>query len=1198
MKSLFSHLGTTWSGPFFGLPLLRKLFWLMVLALYPALANAVTYANSSTTYSWIDASTHTKLGPTTGGVYSPTYSFSNTGGCGSNVPYIDDSMSSNIPIGFTFMYGGVNFTDVRIQSNGRLQFNNNITCGYGSPVTQLPYPDAGLNYTMRIYGGDLDPSLQSEIGGGYVTNCVSRAACYVSYATIGTAPYRSFVATWSNVPEWTSFASATGSYNVQVILQENGEFVYQYGANTPGPGNTVGQVGWQVDSNDYAVPQTGYPANNTAIKFSIPQPVAEYRMEQPSWSAAAGQILDTSGRGNHASRLGAAQTTATGYLCRGALIPSNNAIGTIDAINTNLAVPTALGGAGTITFWYKPANWASNGNQDAQLFDATTASPDWFFLVKRRSSNSNVVLRFVIRDSAGNDRVAETGNLTNAVLSATGWVHIAVSWNFNALAGGNNDHMRIYVNGAQTLETTFTTAGTVSAGIGTLYVGDNRSGTIGNNGTGRSADGTLDEVRLYNYEGGLALVQRDKDQGGTACLAHYAISHAGTARACDVVPITITAHDSSHNSLLMPNNTTTIQLSTSTNKGDWSLLSGYGVLNNGTADDGIATYLFNGEYQAIFGLAHTTPGNVNINVTDGQTAESEDPLLALTSCSAVAKFNACHNYASGNCSTAAGRLYTRLAGAAFATDVVSLNSSGVLDNTFTGKAVVSLIARATTGAVDAANCFAPAFTQTLDNAATSFVAGKLTVNGTVVKAYPDARIKVVCDATNCPPSGITACSADNFAIRPGAVTLSSSTAMATPPSATATPTLVAGGGFIIKGTTSTSATDAYAGTLTQDASKLTAQDTSQDTVQQGGGTVGTLSLASFAANQNPASTNATYTEVGYLYFAPGAYRDDAFTSVDQPSGCVATNTCDCVTSTTSDANLADTLSGGKYGCSIGNTAAASFGRFRTDHFDTTVTNACVVGAFTYSGQPFPLNATAKNAAGGTTANYTGSFAKTVTLSDANGAAGAFNPLTLTAGNFVSGVADLTAAPSVAFTYTSKLTAPSTLKVRVTNTEGDSSTGAEGTTTLRSGRLRMSNAFGSEKSDLAIPIQAHYWSGSSWVLNGADSCTSLAAGAFYLTSPPAGVGPSAVTLANGVGTLTLTKPTTSAPASVDLAANLGNAGSDQSCLATHGGTATSQPWLRSQNGACAATYDRDPSARATFGLYAPETRKNVHVREQF
>jgi MSHA biogenesis protein MshQ len=37
---------------------------------------------------------------------------------------------------------------------------------------------------------------------------------------------------------------------------------------------------------------------------------------------------------------------------------------------------------------------------------------------------------------------------------------------------------------------------------------------------------------------------------------------------------------------------------------------------------------------------------------------------------------------------------------------------------------------------------------------------------------------------------------------------------------------------------------------------------------------------------------------------------------------------------------------------------------------------------------------------------------------------------------------------------------------------------------------------------------------------------------------------------------------------------------------------------SQVMASGATYDRDPSARATFGIYAPETRKNVHVREQF
>jgi MSHA biogenesis protein MshQ len=241
--------------------------------LWSAAAQAVTYANASTTFGWIDASTHTKLGPTLGAPYSALYRFSNTGGCGTNPPSIDDTLSSNIPIGFTFMYGGVNFTDVRIMSNGRLQFNNNLTCGFGSPVTQLPYPNAGLNYTLRIYGGDLDPSLQAEIGGGYVTNCLSRNLCYVSYATLGTAPYRSFVVTWSNVPEWTSFASATGSYNVQVILQENGEFVYQYGTNVPGPGNTVAQVGWQVDSNDYHVPAVGYPPPTPPRSSTSPVPL-------------------------------------------------------------------------------------------------------------------------------------------------------------------------------------------------------------------------------------------------------------------------------------------------------------------------------------------------------------------------------------------------------------------------------------------------------------------------------------------------------------------------------------------------------------------------------------------------------------------------------------------------------------------------------------------------------------------------------------------------------------------------------------------------------------------------------------------------------------------------------------------------------------------------------------------------------------
>ncbi|WIM05212.1 MAG: LamG domain-containing protein [Candidatus Nitricoxidivorans perseverans] len=1147
---------------------------LLALAWAPH-ASAITYANAVVTFGWIDASTHTQVGYNT-----VPYKFNGGGGCGTTPPTIDDTLSDNIPIGFTFMYGGQNFTQARIMTNGRLQFNNNTTCGYGSPVTQLPYPDANLNYTMRIYGNDLDPTAKSEVP-TYNTTCLDRTSCYVSYATLGTAPYRSFVATWRNVPEWALGGSTSGNYNLQIILHENGEFIYQYGANTPGLGNLTAQVGWQVDSaSDYDVPSVGYPASNSAIKFYIPRPVAEYRMEQPSWNGTAGEVFDTSGNGRHGVRVGSAQTTAGGKVCRGGNIPAN-ADSTIGAIDTGISVPTTVGGVGTITFWFKPNGWTGAGVQSNQLFDATIANNQWFFLTKRRIDNSNARLRFTVRDSAGTTRTVETGNLTSGVLDAGGWVHVAVAWNFNALIGANQDRLRIYVNGALSQTSSFTTLGTVSAGIGTLYVGDNRSGFIEGSGTARSANGVVDEFRIYNYEGGLALVQRDMNQAGD-CLSHYAISHAGTARACDENNVTVTAHNAAHSTVLMPNNTTQITLSTSTGKGDWTLKNGYGVLDNGTADDGVATYLFNGEYQAIFGLTHTTPGTVNISVTDGQIVEQEDPDLMLASCVTVSGFNACHDYPTSQCK-AAGRLYTRLSGAAFATDVVALDSSGNVDTSFTGKAVVSLIARAATGGVGGDNCFAPDWTSTLDNAVTAFAAGRLTVNATSANAWRDARIKVVCDSANCPPSGITACSADNFAIRPQsfAVTSTNANADATGTSTTNTPAIKAGAAFNLTAT----AIAGYDGTPLLDNAQIAAH--------AGAIGAGTVSGAFGAADgATGVATGAAfgYSEVGYFRLNATGVYDGSFTSVDPVSDC--TN------------DFSNTAVGGKFGCKFGNTAATSyFGRFIPDHFDTTVTNACVAGGFTYSGQPFPLTVTAENLAGGTTANYTGGFAKTVMLSDANGAAGAFSPATLAAGDFTNGVADHTTTPSVSFTFTSKLTAPATIRVRGTDGEATSADGTEGTTPLRSGRLWLGNAYGSDRFDLSVPFEAQYWNGNAFVTNTSDSCTGIASANINLGNKQGGltgyVGPATPGgISAGKGSIVLTKPGTSVPGSVDLVVNLGATGGPPTdCQSVGGGTSAAMPWLSGKW--CGANWDRNPTAHATFGVFGSSLKKGpIYLRESY
>ncbi len=888
-------------------------------------AQAVTYANTATTYAWVDATGHTKVGYNT-----VPYKFNAATGCGTTPPTTDDTLSDAIPIGFTFSYAGTPFTDVRIMTNGRLQFNNNVYCSFGSPVQQNPYPDANLNFTMRIYGNDLDPTNKIDLP-SYNTPCTNYTVCYVSYATIGVAPNRSFVVTWNNVPEWTTGSNPQGSYNLQIILQENGEFVYQYGPYTAGPSAALGQVGWQVDSTDYDTPQVGHPAALSAIKFFIPRPVAEYRMEQPSWTAAAGQVLDTSGNGRHGTALGGIQTIAGGKVCRAGNFPSNLTTGTIAAIDSAINVPTTVGNAGTATFWYRGTTaWTGAGAKDTQLLDATVVNNQWFFLL-RRSTGS---LRFVIVDSGGTIRAAETG--ANAIPANT-WKHISVSWNFNNLVAANSDHLRIYLDGVLQIESAFTTANVVSAQIGTLYIGDNRSAFIGSNGTGNSADGAIDEFRIYNYEGGSALVLRDFNQGAAGCLSHYAISHSGTGVTCQQSTVTITAHDSTHANITMPNNTTLINLTTSTGRGDWTLVSGYGTLTNGTADDGAATYLFNGEYQAVLGLNHTVAGAVNINVSDGQFVESEDPVLTISTC-VLNRLNACELSAprcvpSGASNTYA-RLFTKLANTVFKLDMVKLKVDGTLENTFNGTVAVDLIVNSNNGVAVGANNCPTTQTAVIPFGNIVFSSGRGPAAGLNVpanafsaispfySAYRDVRVKFTCSAIQCGGTAVTACSSDNFAIRPTGLAISSNMTNA---AQTGLPRLKAGSDFTLTAT----AVPGYNGiplidntllgqkvfthvAVTDYSAKLNANPASSPIV------LGTAAVATGVAS----NIAMRYQDVGNVGIKTDGVSDSLFTNTDQAGA-------DCVLGSSSNTANAS----GKFGCNTSNQSnTALFGRFYPDHY--------------------------------------------------------------------------------------------------------------------------------------------------------------------------------------------------------------------------------------------------------------------------
>ena len=291
--------------------------------------------------------------------------------------------------------------------------------------------------------------------------------------------------------------------------------------------------------------------------------------------------------------------------------------------------------------------------------------------------------------------------------------------------------------------------------------------------------------------------------------------------------------------------------------------------------------------------------------------------------------------------------------------------------------------------------------------------------------------------------------------------------------------------------------------------------------------------------------------------------------------------------------------------------AAGSGLFKPHHFDVATTPAC--GAFSYAGQPFTATLTARNASNATTVNYDGTanttptFAKATTLSEPSAlGVGTLAGTSVAATAYTAGLAS-TASPS--YSFTTKTTSNRTLGLRAIDTDSVSSAGyAEGSMPLRSGRLRLSNAFGSASAALQIPVVAEYWSGNTWVLNSADSCSTLAASNVALSNPrgasgaasTAGSSAGGLVISSGSGVISLAAPTPAGSSlSLDLALNLGATTADQSCQANHpASTGAAKPWLRAQMGSCASTADRDPAARASFGIFSPETKKTVHVREVF
>jgi hypothetical protein len=762
------------------------------------------------------------------------------------------------------------------------------------------------------------------------------------------------------------------------------------------------------------------------------------------------------------------------------------------------------------------------------------------------------------------------------------------------------------------------------------------------------------------YGGALLIALRP-----AAGVNHYRVQNNATGVNCQAEHITITAHDATHNAVSV-NNTRTITVTAQFvsgaggpgNRGDWSVVSGGGTLNNGAADDGVAAYTFAaaGESSIVLGLKNTWAQTVNVAVSDGGASDTSGTANA----DAGYEQNLTFDAAGFRFVDAADNLIpSQVSGATSGT----LRLQAIQSSACTGAGACTGVCTAPPGFVSgatvsvelASECVNPVTCQagqqvSITNSGSSAIAAN---NSAAVSAYSTKPLQFGANAVasftlNYPDAGAirlharyniplgtgagssnTITGASNaFVVKPYSFQVSNvlrdSDAFANPAAANGT-----GAAFIQAGANFRASVTAvnFAGTATPNFGR----ETSPEGARLIPALVGGLGLVA-----NPAIANAS-----------------AFGAFSGGSGSGTTFSWPEVGIITLSAGVAD----GDY---LGAGEAASFtqsgnvGRFTPHHFALSgatlinrVAAACApASSFAYMGEGIGLGftLTARAAAGSTTQNYVTSavaasnFAKLPSTAGGPvpptmrwGAVGGASDLTArldassaSAITWAGGIANVTAAVNLArAALVDGPYAALAIGIAPADTDGiglqsaaydldvDGVGGNDhariGSTEVRFGRLRVHNALGSELLALPVPLEVQYFNGTGFAVNAADSCTRLQRSDVIMRNYSRNLSacetgmtspPATLTFAAGRASLRLTAPGPGNDGSVDLNPRLTATDSGSVCLNGAGSAASTanQPWLQF-NWSGGAAFDQNPAGRAAFGL-SRKPAELIYFREMY
>lgn len=619
---------------------------------------------------------------------------------------------------------------------------------------------------------------------------------------------------------------------------------------------------------------------------------------------------------------------------------------------------------------------------------------------------------------------------------------------------------------------------------------------------------------------------------------HFAIRHDGSGVNCQAEPVELVAHDINH--FVVGNYTGTASLSTSTGNGDWRVFAGNGAVTNPGNGTGSYTFVPADRGRVVLGLRDTFIETVNIDAVQGTMQEDpqEDASLAF----GETGFNLLVDGAPGLIATQIAGKPGNLAPGASAIELQAIRTSdetGACEAAFTGSVNVDF----------AMTCELPA----------SCSGANLSVNGTAIAAndagapavfttlaldfgdagdstaplvlrYDDAgQVRLHARHALSPSGEIMQGASNAFVVKPFGFDVSAAgNPAATAPTDSAyrhagehfTVTVRAVGWQAVDDANADGEPDGHANNDPADNADLSdnialpsfAQEPSADTVRLSSqlwlpvagsdpGLGGTTSIDTFSLGAGNAT--ARFDEVGIIGITARLEDDDYLGTgpVDGRSNAV--------------------------------------GRFTPAWFSSSVDGHGCNDAegFSYSGQPLAiLSVSAHAASGDIVRNFAGitGFAKDVMLAETTGAAGGVANGGIAAMDFIDGTATILAAPSgVAFAFDVKESAPATIVLRATDSDGTSSAGhAEAQTEIRSARFVMDDANAMLLTPAIAALRVETFDGTAWTPETADTCTGIDPAAFSLSAYTGNLAPGdtlvdadpvSTFLLNGLGRVTLSAP---------------------------------------------------------------------------